>query len=178
MAGPKWISPNQAADLKTNINWTPQKRRWNTFCNTWKWPKVFCRFYISFECWFYGYSAALALGPVKWPMSGVHKMATCISWQRCRWNWWGRASGSVFDWRRSDTEHQLLHAWVWPVQLGVKESFMQARRKARRASWEWKTDTEWRLGRPRDFRKKTQCCPALTYQLNPTDVYTAWRDCL
>ena len=51
MAGPKWISPNQAAALKTNINWTPQKRRWNTFCNTWKWPKVFCRFYISFECW-------------------------------------------------------------------------------------------------------------------------------
>ena len=51
MAGPKWISPNQAAALKTNINGTPQKRRWNTFCNTWKWPKVFCRFYISFECW-------------------------------------------------------------------------------------------------------------------------------
>ena len=77
-----------------------------------------------------------------------------ICWQRCgRWNWWRRASGAVLDWRRSDIKRPWLHAWVWPAQVGVREASMQARRKACRASWQWRAEVGWKLGRARDCWK-------------------------
>ena len=48
---------------------------------------------------------------------------------------------------------------------------MQARRKARRESCEWKADAEQKLGRPRIVGKNAM----LSCTYIPIDVYTAWR---
>ena len=77
-----------------------------------------------------------------------------IYWQRCsRWNWWGRSSGAVPDWRRSDIERPPLYVWVRPAEVGVWEASMQARRKARCASCECKADARSNPGRARDCWK-------------------------
>ena len=77
-----------------------------------------------------------------------------IYWQRCsRWNWWGRSSGAVPDWRRSDRMCPLLYAWIWPAQIGVGEASMQARRQARRVQWECQGDAESNLRRARNCWK-------------------------
>ena len=176
MAGPKWISPNQAAALKTNINWTPQKRRWNTFCNTWKWPKVVCRFYISFECWRpFGCTrpGACQMTNVRGAQDGyVHQLTKvqmklirssfrlCV-WLEKEWHW------------ASVAPCMGLTCAAWCQRIFHASQAQSSSCIVGMENWHWMKTRE-----TKGFSKKTQCCPALTYQLNPTDVYTAWRDCL
>ena len=77
-----------------------------------------------------------------------------ICWQRCNgWNWWGRPSGAVLGWRSSGIKRPSLYAWVRPAQVGVRETSMQAWRKARRASHESKTNLWSKFERARDCWK-------------------------
>ena len=86
-------------------------------------------------------------------------------WQRSsRWNWWGRSSGAVLDWRRSDTKRPLLYAWIWAAQIGVREASTQARPKSSPCimsmqSWRW--IKPWQS---KELLGHLQCCPALTHR--------------
>ena len=88
----------------------------------------------------------------------------------------------------------LEKEWHWaPVAPCLGLAFRPARRKARRASCEWKADAEWKLGRPRDcWRNRsavlhlhTNWCvysmalclwaPKLWGRARARRCYTSWR---
>ena len=138
-------------------------REWMNGCGcVWRWGIWHCQqimYWILMYPIFRAHSGSTHCGWVSsfwWMFSAQYGWlrGSIICWQRCgRWNWWRRASGAVLDWRRSDIKRRWLHAWVWPAQVGVREASMQARRKACCASWQWRAEVGWKLGRARDCWK-------------------------
>ena len=167
--GPKWIAPNQAAALKPNMNWILQKWCWNTFCNTWKWkwPRVSCRFYISFECWrLFGYNcpgACLVLDqcPVHNMATWIHHLLTKVQHMKLMRSSFGRCVWLEKEWYWASVAPCLgLTCAGWCQRIFYANQAQSSSCIVWMESWHWMNDWE-----TKGLLEKPKCCPALTYQL-------------